>query len=201
MEITWHGHNCFLIKGDDATVLIDPFEGVKLPSGAKVDITILTNEDRSKIAGESDYCFDWPGEYEAKGVAIALYPIKPTENEILVAQIAIDGYNCANLGFTNQTISNELAEKLGDLDIMMIPTGGGAVLKPKDATDVIETIEPKVIIPTCVAAENHGEEYEPVANFVKESGITMPEPTKKYKVPALGSLPTEHSEYVIIEVS
>ena len=206
MEISWHGHNCFLIRGEDATMLIDPFPGVDIPKNLEIDVVALTQAGGSYSQKPEDikarHCFDWPGEYEASGIAVTLQKVNSnTEEEKLMIHFEIDGFNCANLGFSDQAINNSEAETLGNVDILMLPTGGKDVLTADKAVEVTETIEPKIIIPACIAAEKHGGEYEPVANFIKAVGVTMPEPQKSYKIKATSALPIETTEYIVLELS
>ena len=49
MDIIWHGHSCFTLKGDSATVIVDPYDGLgpKLPA-LKGDIVTYGDELAAK---------------------------------------------------------------------------------------------------------------------------------------------------------
>jgi len=202
MEIQWFGNNCFVITGKNATVLIDPTPAALAKLPQTVDIIITTSPNKpEKIAIDGikhTHHFNWPGEYEAKGIAVTLDPYNPFENDHQLVHLIIDDIKVANLGYLSSLPTDERSGALGDVDILMLPVGDDDVLTAKLANEVIETIEPKVVVPSCFASTAVSSSYAPIADFAKESGITLSEPIKTYKLSSASALPTEQMEYVIL---
>ncbi len=79
MDIIWHGHSCFTLKGKNATIVTDPYEGLgtKLPK-LKADIMTLSDELAEQKGSVADVdgeakLLDWPGEFEVSGVSIEAF--------------------------------------------------------------------------------------------------------------------------------
>lgn len=119
-----------------------------------------------------------PGEYESGGVqievidgTIELFAEKMTVAWIQKAKILSD---------------NEL-EKLNGIDVLLIGVGGGSFTETKIAIEVINQIEPKVVIPM----------YEKdLENFTKEEGIKS-EGQDQFKF-TLNDLPQEERKVIIL---
>ena len=89
-------------------------------------------------------------------------------------------------------ISDEQYERIGVVDILIIPVGGnGYTLDAKDAAVIVKNIEPKVVIP--VSYSDSGLKYEvpqdDVELFVKELGTQNVETVSRYKVKNASTLP------------
>lgn len=179
MEIKWFGNNCFFIKGSDASVLIDPVKGAP-----KSDIVIST-EDSYELP-EADFSFDWPGEYEARGVLIHAIPEMDGDNEIRMISLEVDGVRIGVLGNT-QTVEEDTVAELGDIDILAVPV----TMKPKDAIKLVEEIDPRMVIPSMADAEKAD-----LPGFLKEAGQSGLEPSEKVKIKSKSDLDSESIVYV-----
>src|SRR4051812_10186465 len=76
MEISWLGHNCFRLRGRDATVLTDPASPASGYRIGKVTANIATisrsgseSDYRAALAPETRFVAG-PGEYDIAGVLI-----------------------------------------------------------------------------------------------------------------------------------
>ncbi len=196
----WHGRTCFTVKGKSATVVTDPFEGAGYDK-AKLKGHIITS---SKIAegvemvavdGEPKV-FDYPGEYERMGVALRGIQ---TEEGGTIFVFDLDGIRVCHLGAMSKVPSSKIIESIGGVDIVLVPVGGKEVLDAKKAHEVIEEIEPRVVVPMYYKTENEKADLNPVDPFLKEVGAQN-SPIDKYSIDSKAKLPQDHEEYVVLNV-
>jgi L-ascorbate metabolism protein UlaG (beta-lactamase superfamily) len=94
-----------------------------------------------------------PGEYEIMGVSIIGIPTfhdekkgaKRGKNTIYVYEM--DGLRLVHLGDLGHKLHEKILEKIGDIDILMVPVGGEYTIGPTEAVEVARAIEPKIVIP------------------------------------------------------
>ncbi|TEU02218.1 hypothetical protein E3I18_01380 [Candidatus Woesebacteria bacterium] len=160
MDITFLGHSSFRLKGKTATVVTDPFDpevvGLKFP---KVAADIVTVSHQHEDHNQADLVKDvkrlvsGPGEYEIMGVSIIGIPTfhdekkgaKRGKNTIYVYEM--DGLRLVHLGDLGHKLHEKILEKIGDIDILMVPVGGEYTIGPTEAVEVARAIEPKMVIP------------------------------------------------------
>ena len=185
MDITYLGHSSFKIKTKTATVVTDPFDpnmvGFKYPA-TDADIVTISHkhEDHNFIEKITNIkkVVDGPGEYEISGVSIIGYPSyhdakggeERGKNTIYVFEA--EGLKIAHLGDLGHSLSDDLISEMGSIDILMVPVGGTYTLGPKEATGVVNKIDPYFIIPMHYKAEGINEsefgDIEPKETFLKE---------------------------------
>lgn len=197
MDISWHGHSCFTIKGKSATIVTDPFEmGAALPK-LKADIVSLSGEGKTVEVDGTPKILDWPGEFEVSGVSIeALVP--EGENSTIFI-FAIDGIKICHLGYLSHELSDIVLDQIGDVDILMIPVGGGIVLDGKTAQKVVEAIEPRLVIPMVYAATETKLDIKGAEEFLKAVGKTEQAPIDKFVVAGRAGLPEGIMSFILLE--
>lgn len=199
MEIQWFGQNSFKLSGENGAILIDPTTQDNIGNDAKIVIfTDKETAEANKLDLMTAKVFDWPGEYEAAGMAVSLTALDKLGGDQLLAHIVIDGFRVVNLGKLNQELSNEQASELGTVDILMVPVGGNYVLDPKKAADTIEKIEPKLVIPALHQTDTDAD-LLPLSEFSKVTGINMEREEKKLKLKDTSQLNSERTEFVSLE--
>jgi L-ascorbate metabolism protein UlaG (beta-lactamase superfamily) len=72
-------------------------------------------------------------------------------------------------------------EELKDLDILLIPVGGGNSLAAAAAADIMTTIDPKVAIPMNYRTDVETMELDALDSFLKETG-SKPEPQPRLQL-------------------
>lgn len=187
MEISYLGHASFKIRGENATLVIDPFRGemVGLPfSGVEADIVTVSHEheDHNAIGsvGGQPFVIAGPGEYEVKGAmifGISCFHDNSGGSERgknTVYLIEMDGLRLCHLGDLGHKLSDGQLEELNGVDILFVPVGGSFTLGPKEAASVVSQIEPKIVIPMHYQTKglNPGvfAKLAPVEAFLKEIG-------------------------------
>ena len=164
MEITWFGHSCFRLRDRDATVVTDPFDktlGYELPR-VRADIVTVSHDHPhhshpSAVKGDFKVV-NSPGEYEIKSVfitGIATYPShrqgkgdEKSENQRNVIFVfEFNGLSFCHLGDLAQVPTQTQVEALSNIDVLMVPVGGGTSLNAAQAAEIISLIEPYIVIP------------------------------------------------------
>jgi len=197
MQINWLGHSSFLItsqteKNGPVKIVIDPFDekiGLKMPK-VEADILLISHDHydhNNKAAVRGDYfLIDSPGEYEIKGVYIE--GIKAFHDEeggkergaITIYKIDSEGLNICHLSdFGQKLLASEQEEKIGDIDILMIPVGGEFTLNPSNAWKLVQEISPKIVIPMHYKVPGLKIDLKEVQEFLKEAGQEDIKPEKK----------------------
>lgn len=218
MDILWHGFSCFSFKGKNATVVTDPFEGskagVKLPK-LTADIVLANAENgfhHAVDAFKEATVFDWPGEFEAKNVIVQAMQAydRPREKEagkkdeagpVLIFAFTLDEFRICHLSNLGHKLMPEMLEAIGDVDVVCIPIGGENCLDAKKAHEVIEQIDPRIVIPMYYAIPGGKGKLAALEPFLKEVGQHDVHPEKVLKLQSPATLPQEHTEFRILEIS
>lgn len=209
MQISWHGLSCFSItdKGPDGevVVVIDPYDnstGLRFPRSLEANLVLSSHneKDANNVAAVQGkpFVIKSPGEYEVKGIFVYAFPApiieKKTEKKTAnnMYRLMVDGMAVAHLGAINRELTDEEIKALGNIDILMIPVGGGRVMDAKAAVKVISQIDPRVVMPMTHGIPNLKEKFALVDDFCKELGVCQREENTKYKV-TRSSLPEEET--------
>lgn len=216
MDITYLGHSSFRIKTKLAALVTDPFDpqmvGLKY-SGVEGDIVTISHEHHDhnafdKVAGVKKVV-NGPGEYEIMGVSIIGYPsfhdskngAERGKNTIYVYEA--EGLRLAHLGDLGHVLSDELVQEIGDIDVLMIPVGGGGLtIVPKEAAEIVSKIEPFFVLPMHyqtpgLSPEAFGK-IEPVETFLKESGLPT-EQMPKFSIKKEDILEDQNTKVIVLE--
>lgn len=208
MDITWYGLSCFRIRESGVTILSDPYDrtvGLQLPK-TRADIVTVSHDraghnDAERVGGEPKV-ISGPGEYEIKNVFITgamtyhrRRPDVPPERNVMFFYEFGD-ITVGHLGDMGEVPSQSEIEELnlGEVDVLIVPVGGGDTLDPTRAVEVIGLFEPRLVIPmhyqqpelSALWASN----LEPVEKFLRELGSSAPEPVDMLKF-SKSSLPEE----------
>lgn len=185
VEITYLGRNCFRLKGREGTVITDPCppdSGFALGKQTADIVTVSRRDDpgysyTDAVSGEP-MVLDAPGEYDIGGVLITGIATKRPDGARNVVFICeIDGIRIGHIGLP-MTIA---FEELKDIDVLLLPVGGGNSLQPNTAADVMTRIDPRIAIPMNYKAGGETLDLEPLEKFLKETGLKS-EPQAKINV-------------------
>jgi len=160
MDITWYGQSCFKIEDKETSILIDPYDpslGLKLPKKLEANILFITHDHydhnyKQGILG-NPYTIECPGEYEVAGATITGIPAYHDKKEgkerggITIYTIEFEDLTICHLGDLGHDLSDSDIDKLGTVDILMIPVGGGPTINGEEAAKIVGEIEPKIVIP------------------------------------------------------
>lgn len=213
MIITWLGQSAFKLQdkigADGVTVVIDPFDpaftGLKW-SPMEADIVAITHQhqDHNYLKGIKDKAFviDCAGEYETKNVYIEGVDAWHDEEQgakrggNVIYRVDMDDLTVTHLGDLGAILDAKQLERLEGTDILLIPVGDGFTLDAKKAVEVINQLEPRIVIPMHYSLPGLKFDLAGVDKFIKELGLP-PRYEEKLKI-SKRDLPTENTELVIL---
>lgn len=194
MNIQYYGDCCFKITTkpagratEDVVIWTDlpaKSTGIRTPFG-HADVVLLSALDPSDeaLSGLKDdpVVIHTPGEYAAKGVGILGYPTyrdavqgaERGQNTVFVFDS--EDVKLAFLGALGHPLDEKTVEKIGDVDILFVPVGGGDTIDPKKVDELIRAIEPKVVLPMHYAVEGIDIAASDRDAFCRETGCKVAE--------------------------
>ncbi|MDR0855602.1 MAG: MBL fold metallo-hydrolase [Christensenellaceae bacterium] len=162
MEIEYLGHSSFkLTESTGRSVVTDPFSGDKqgydFPKTVSDTVTISHNHfdhNRSDCVKGVKTVITKPGEYDLDGITafgFLTYHDNHKGERIrernVVYKFRIDGINICHLGDIGERIGSQVAELIGNVNILMIPVGGTFTLDAERAKEYVDRIMPDIVIP------------------------------------------------------
>lgn len=217
MNINWYGQSCFQIssnqgKNNHVSTLIDPFEesiGLRLPRKLEADVVLITHNhfDHNNVKAVSGQPFiaSGPGEYDIKGIFIQGIPafhdnVQGKERgRTTIYTIGAEEIKLCHLGDLGQKeLTAEQLDKIGDVDILMIPIGGFFTIDAQEAVKIMAQIEPKIIIPMHYRIPNLNIKLDGLDKFLKIVGIRKIEPLSKFSIKAK-DLPKEEVKIIVLQ--
>jgi len=194
MEITWHGHSCFrLTERGKATVITDPYDHKAIgyeELDLSADIITISHDapghnfcDIIKKRKSRQHILSGPGEYEIGEVFITAIRTNgkgkrkedETRNHMFIFDY--DGILIAHLGNLKRVPSqSEVKSIAGDIQVALVPVGGGSGLNSSQAVEVIRMLEPSYAIPMHYRTPESKMDLDPLSNFTKEMGLEKVEP-------------------------
>jgi len=214
-KIYYAGQSCFQIsisnsKDNSADIVIDPYdESVgKLPN-LSADILLVTHNHHDHnnikaIKGEP-FVAQGPGEYEVKGVFVrgisSFHDDKQGKekgfNTIYI--IEAEDIKFCHLGDLGQKeLTDEQLDKIGQVDILMIPVGGQYTIDAEASQKIIGQIEPRIVIPMHYALPKmKTDDMDSVDKFLKTMGKPSVVAQDKLVIKA-SSLPKEGGIEIVV---
>ncbi len=214
MIITWLGHSCFKIQdkatADGITLVTDPFDkkiGLK-PPAFEADVVTVSHDhydhnNANSLRGEP-FVIERAGEYDIKGVAVqgveSFHDAKEGKERgrNVIYRIELDDISIVHLGDLGHKLDNKQLEVLAGIDILMVPVGGKYTLNAAEAVEVVNQIEPRMVIPMHYKVPGLVIDIDEVDKFIKELGV-KPTEEDKLKI-AKKDLPQEDMELVILKL-
>lgn len=203
MNIELLGLSGVKIQSGELTILLSPpAKNSELKSNRmKADAVVLGNpKDDVNVEARAEKLFivNAPGEFEAGGIFIYCLS-NPPKGEVasLLTRITIEGITVSHLGGLSQPLTDSQLELFESSDILLIPVGNAGVLDAKAAKQVVEKVEPRVVIPMHFSQKGLKTKYDEVEKFFKEMGAN-PNPQERIKI-IKKDLPIDTMEIMHIE--
>jgi L-ascorbate metabolism protein UlaG (beta-lactamase superfamily) len=172
MQIEWYGQSAFALRGEEATVAIDPF-GDMAPllrgrglqweyppiEGLEADLLLITHEHRDHnvveaVGGDPAILRSTAGKLESPlGEVLA---VASEHDEAAGTQrgpntifaFTLDGVRVAHFGDFGQTaLRDEQAAALDSVDLLFIPVGGGPTIGSAQAQEIAQRLGARWIVP------------------------------------------------------
>ncbi len=198
MQITYHGHSCFKLKGELGSVVTDPFDdkvvGVPL---ARLSAEIITvshqhpdHNAAAKVKGTTKranpFLIDQAGEYEVGGISV--FGVKTFHDQVngaekghnTVFKILLDNVSICHLGDLAHQLDDKQLDDIGMVDVLLVPVGGPYSLMDEAALKVINAISPNIVIPMHYRTDDYPSDsrLRGLEPFLQVYGMS-PEPVDK----------------------
>ena len=170
MRIRWYGQSAFLLTGERHRVFVDPFGDVgnasplasswsyPLIEGVEADLLLVTHDhldhNAVEVIGGDPVVLAKAGTHESPlgevvGVASEHDAVAGTQrgpNTIFC--FSLDGTTFAHFGdFGQPALRPEQREALGQIDVLLLPVGGGPTIAPDAAAAVVRELRPSLVVP------------------------------------------------------
>jgi L-ascorbate metabolism protein UlaG (beta-lactamase superfamily) len=168
MKLHWFGQSAFLLTGD-IRVAIDPFGDVGAVSqrqfdyppvtGVEADLLLITHEHfdhngTEGVVGDPVVVRSTAGTFDSPAgevVAIAsehddVAGTQRGPNTIFA--FALDGLRLCHFGdFGQPALRPEQRAAIGDVDVLMLPVGGGPTVGGEAAAAIVRELTPRLVVP------------------------------------------------------
>lgn len=210
MDITWYGHSCFrFVERGQTSVVTDPYHpSIGLPElKLKADLVTVSHDQPGHNAVDVvkgvTYTVGGPGEYEIGGLFVTGIGMHHHDEETGKVDFNVaylfeypNEITILHLGDLKQVPDQSTIEQLGEVNVLLIPVGGGNGLRGGQAADVIALVEPHFVVPMHYAIPGLTVELDPVDRFLKAMGVSQAQETDVLKV-SNGALP-EQTQVVVL---
>jgi L-ascorbate metabolism protein UlaG (beta-lactamase superfamily) len=216
MTITYHGHSTFRLRGKKGTVITDPYDdyvGFSLGNLSADMVTVSHQHPDHNAAArinattrrKNPFIVTHAGEYEVEGISI--FGVESYHDSVqgaergdnIIFTTYMDGIRVCHLGDLGHELSTEQVERVGNVDVLLVPVGGVYTIGPTQAVKIIRSLEPSYVIPMHYKAPQHREEVfgelKTLEDFLREYGSDAT-PVEKLEVER-GRLP-EETELVVL---
>lgn len=151
MKLTWQGHSCFLIEQDGYRIVTDPYTDVPGYPPLRVEahevrcshehtdhnyregVTLLPRRESPFSVREIASFHDDAGGARRGKNTIHCFTVGNT--------------TVCHLGDLGHLLMPEQLEKIGKVDVLLIPVGGYYTIGPEEAKRVIRQIQPRCAVP------------------------------------------------------
>lgn len=185
MIVTYYGKQFFKIQLGDTVIAYNPIgkdsKHKTSRFGASIVLSSLRDEDFNGVeqcahGDKEPYFVQGPGEYEIEGIFIKGFgtdTVYKGEKKInTVYSMIFEGINLCFLGSlaTTASLSREVKEGLGEIDVLFVPIKGGETLSPDEAYKLTLSLDAKVVVPM-----DYDEKKDALEHFAKEAGAKIEE--------------------------
>ena len=207
MDVTWLGQSCFRLRGRSASVVTDPYPpalGPRLRLEGNVVTVSHPHENHNHVQSVKDaFVIEGPGEYEVAGVTVRGLPTyhdskqgaEHGRNTVYV--IELDDVRVCHLGDLGHTLDDRALETIGNVDVLLVPVGGGRTLDGAKAAEVCRQVEPRYVVPMHFGHPALHTELAPVERFLKEMGV--PESEAQTRLTVQASSADAETKVVVLE--
>ncbi|MBS3788174.1 MBL fold metallo-hydrolase [Candidatus Bipolaricaulota bacterium] len=183
LTFEWYGQACFKIE-NQSTVVTDPHDGETIglnpPPANIADLVTISHRHHDHSSGEDIVTREGStviknsGSYTEQGVSIKgidsfhdkVRGSKRGENVIFVFEM--EGRKICHLGDLGHQLGEEDIEKIGSIDVLLIPVGGNYTINGSEAADLTKWLNPQVVIPIHFLVEGLTVEISGLEEFIGE---------------------------------
>lgn len=212
MRIRWYGQSAFLLTGEQHRVFIDPFgdmgsldrPGWSWPfppiEGVEADVLLVTHDhlDHNGVEaiGGDPLVLAKAGTHESPlgevvGIASEHDDVAGTQRgPNTIFRFALDRTTFAHFGdFGQPALRPEQREALDDVDVLLLPIGGGPTIAPDAAAALVREVRPRLVVGMHYRTPDGLEFLDPPDAFLEALGsrVERLETSEAELEPLLGS--------------
>lgn len=159
MKIQWIGHACFQIETESYTIITDPIdEQMGYPCiPEQADIVTVSHEhfdhNALHVFKNEPEVVRGVGVYEKPGLKIEGFASfhDPEGGRLrgdnTIFKMVSEGIHLVHLGDLGHILSAPEVQSLGQVDILLIPVGGTYTIDDQGAYELVQKIQPRIVIP------------------------------------------------------
>ena len=182
MDIRFFGHACFQMTDKEGRrVIVDPcepgaFGGALdyLPPQGHADVVLVSHEhaDHSYVRGVQGRPVVLRESGEAVGVSFHAVKVPHdrlggrVRGTLMAFCFQMDGVRCCHLGDLGDILDPEQVGDIGTVDVLMVPVGGTYTIDARTAWEVVEQLDPRIVIPMHYRTERTLLPLDPVNQFL-----------------------------------
>ena len=159
MKIRYWGHSCFEFTNSCGVRLItDPYTGVgyELPDGLSAEIVTVSHghfDHNFTQAVQTENVLNTTGAHCVQGIEI--YGVESAHDpkhgalrgKNIIFKFVMDGLTVCHMGDIGEEVTDSLVEKIGKVDVLLIPVGGTYTIDAQGAKAYMDKLAPKTVIP------------------------------------------------------
>lgn len=176
IELTWLGHSCFRAQCGAYALVLDPFAPGSVPGLEDIHQTaqgaLCSHEHHDHNYREGVVLADGESEIDVQS-----YPSFHDDCQgekrgpNLIRVLEGGGVRVAHMGDIGCMPSPEVLEALHGADALLIPVGGHYTVGPREAMEIVKTVEPRVVVPMHYRSPEFGfDVLGPVEDFLALCG-------------------------------
>ena len=185
MKLTYYGHSSFLVETREGTrVILDPYRSGSFdnalryaPIDEPADVVIATHEHDDH--GATDTIPGRPlvlvhptsqtvGGLQITGVEVAHDEAGGSKRGRNTVVVLDDGdVRLVHLGDLGHLLDKAAIEAIGRVDVLLVPVGGFFTIDEKEAAAVVESLDPRIVIPMHYKTDMVDFPIAPVDDFLK----------------------------------
>jgi L-ascorbate metabolism protein UlaG (beta-lactamase superfamily) len=193
LEIKYLGHACFWVASDDGLrILTDPYSGYLgyvLPEIAADIVLVSRNQAEHNCiesVGGQPAVIQGEGYRELNWVKIRGIPVPEAGGPRGAATIFcwdMQAVRFCHLGALGLAPDQELLAQIGPVDVLFFPVGGGAVLTPQAAAQMLRQIPHRYALPMLYRTPYNPRPACGLAEFLAlQKNIIIPEPKNVWRL-------------------
>lgn len=211
MNIVWNGLSSFTITAKPAdrevTVVTDPYQnevGLRFPRTlspvlaiSSHDAPAASNFEAFEDEHQKPFAVTHAGEFEVQGVFVkGVTANKKDGTAHTIYRIDAEDISVGFLGAIDRDLTEKEIEALGNIDVLIVPVGGGSVLNKDQAAELVSQIEPRLVVPSYYGVEGLKVSLASVEPFCKDLACPR-EDVSKLKI-TKASLPSDEIKIAVL---
>ena len=164
LRVKYYGHSSFLISNSKVKIIMDPYKKGALDGAINYEpiediadiVTVshghMDHAGWKEIPG-NPVLVEAEGEKVVNGIKFKGIPAfhdkahGALRGSIMIFSVEISGAKLVHLGDLGHVLTNDQVREIGLVDILIIPVGGYFTIDAEDAWQVIDQLDPLVVVP------------------------------------------------------